>query len=288
MPSSGSGTESSIRQLRRADVQSFYRRWVRPDNATLLVVGDTTPSQLKAILERRLGAWRAPSVPLPTKSVSVAIPPQQARVFLFDRPGATQSLIMAGSPAAARSSPDYPAFEVVNALVGGSFISRLNLNLREDKHWAYVVRSVLGSARGPAPLLVEAPVQTDKTAPAIQEILKELCDVLGPRPPTASELQFARDGLTLSLAGKNETLSDWAKSYTELLVAQLPDDYWQNYAARLGELTAPQLATAAAKLLQPEAFTWLIQGDLAKIEADVRGLQLGAVQVVDSTGAVVR
>jgi zinc protease len=281
----GSGTESSIQALRPADVKAFYRRWVRPDNATLLVVGDTTLTQLKTALERHLGAWRAPSDSLPTKNVPFVAAPSQARVFLVDRPGATQSLIMAGSPAAARNAPDYPAFEVLNAVVGGTFISRLNLNLREDKHWAYVVRSLLTGARGGGTLLVEAPVQTDKTAPAIQEILKELRAVLGPRPPTASEIQFARDGLTLSLAGKNETLSDWASTYTEMLVNGLPEGHWQNYAAQLGELTSPQLTAAAARLLQPDALTWLIQGDLAKIEAEVRALQLGTVQIIDSNGA---
>ncbi|WP_129778409.1 M16 family metallopeptidase [Peristeroidobacter soli] len=284
----GSGTESSIRALRQADVQAFYRRWVRPDNATLLVVGDTTLTQLAAVLEQHLGAWRAPAEALPTKPVAVVASPSQARVFLVDRPGATQSLIMAGSPAAARNAPDYPAFEIVNAVLGGTFISRLNLNLREDKHWAYVARSMLNGARSGGTLMVEAPVQTDKTAPAIQEILEELRAVRGPRPPTASEIQFARDGLTLSLAGKNETLSDWASTYTEMLVNGLPEDHVKNYVTQLAALSPPQLSAAAARLLQPEALTWLIQGDLAKIETEVRALQLGTVQVIDATGAVVR
>ncbi|MBL8268956.1 M16 family metallopeptidase [Steroidobacter sp.] len=286
--STGSGTEASIQALQRADVQAFYRRWVRPDNATLLVVGDTTIQQITAALERQLGAWRAPSEPLPVKTVAAVTGSRDARVFLIDRPGAMQSLIMAGSPASARGGPDYQAFEVVNAVLGGTFISRLNLNLREDKHWAYVVRSLLTGAQGGGALMVEAPVQTDKTAPAIAEILKEVRALQGPRPPTAGEIQFAQDGLTLSLAGKNETLNDWANTYTEVLVNGLSDDYWQNYATQLGELSTQKLTAAAARLLQPDALTWLIQGDLANIEAEVRALQLGVVKVIDANGTVVR
>lgn len=284
----GSGKESSVQALRRTDLQAFYRRWMRPDNATLLVVGDISAARLEAALEQHLGAWRAPSEPSPTKSVAVVAMPSQTRVFLVDRPGATQSLIMAGLPAAARNAPDYPAFEVLNSVVGGNFISRLNLNLREDKHWAYVARSMLTGARNGGAFMIEAPVQTDKTAPAIQEILKELRALQEQRPPTASEIQFARESLTLSLAGKNETLSDWANTYSEILTNDLPDDHVKSYVTQLAALSPPQLTAAAAKLLRSEALTWLIQGDLAKIEVGVRALQLGAVLVIDRDGVVVR
>ncbi len=155
-------------------MQAFHDRWLRPDNATLLVVGDTTLEQVKPLLEKYLAAWKAPSEPLPKKNLASVSAQAKPRVFLVNRTGAEQTLILGGYAGPSRSDPDYIALETLNTILGGGFVSRLNMNLREDKHWAYGAGSGLSAAEGPGPFFVRAPVQTDKTSESVQEILKEL------------------------------------------------------------------------------------------------------------------
>ena len=137
------------------------------------------------------------------------------RVFLINRTGAEQSLILAGYAGPPRSDPDHIALETLNTILGGNFVSRLNMNLREDKHWAYGASSSLISAEGPGPFLVRAPVQTDKTAESMQETVKELREIVATRSPTDAEIKFARDSLVLQLPGSNETSDEVAGSYAE-------------------------------------------------------------------------
>ena len=156
------------------ELRAFYQRWVRPDNATLLIVGDTTLQQIQPLLEQRLAGWKAPPEALPAKQVSTVALPAKPRIFLVNRTGAEQSLVFAVHLAPPRSDPANVAFETVNTVLGGSFISRINMNLRQDKHWSYGAGSSLIDAKGQRPFVVSALVQTDKTADSIQETLKEL------------------------------------------------------------------------------------------------------------------
>jgi zinc protease len=176
----------------------------------------------------------------------------------------------------------------VNTALGGNFVSRMNMNLREDKHWAYGAFTVLSNAKGQRPFFVYAPVQTDKTAESMQEALKELRNLLGPQPLSADEIKFAKDSIVLSLPGENETAGEVASSYNNILVYGLPDSYYNDLVGKVNDLTPAALSSAASKLIHPNALTWIVVGDLSKIEAPVRKLNFGEVTVLDSDGHKLR
>jgi zinc protease len=287
-PFSGSGDTDTVTKLTRTDLEAFRNRWVRPDNATLLIVGDATPDSIKPLLEKYLAAWKAPAEPMPKKNLASVSAQPKPRVFLINRTGAEQSLILAGYAGPPRSDPDYVAIETLNTVLGGGFVSRLNMNLREDKHWAYGAGSGLSAAEGQGPFIVRAPVQTDKTSESVQEIVKELQGIRGPKPPSDEEIKFARDSLTLQLPGSNETSGEVAGSYADIITYGLKDSYWNDFVGEVKAMTPVKLTSAAQKLVRPDALTWVIVGDLSKIEAGVRKLNLGDVKVLDADGNVVR
>jgi zinc protease len=176
----------------------------------------------------------------------------------------------------------------VNTILGGSFISRLNMNLREDKHWSYGAGTTLIDAKGQRPFVVTAMVQTDKTAESMRETVKELRELIGSRVPSESEIRFAKDSLVLRLPGSNETSAEVANSYADILTYGLPDNYLNELVGRVGALTAAQLQAAASELIHPEALTWIVVGDLDAIEPSIRKLGLGEVKVLDTEGDVIR
>ncbi len=285
---SGNGTEAVVQAMTTDDLRTFYRRWVRPDNATLLVVGDTTLAEVKPLLERHFAGWKAPAEPLPTKNVAPVKLPAHSRVFLINRTGAEQSVILAAHAAPPKSDPDDIAMTLANTTLGGLFTSRLNMNLREDKHWSYGASSGVVDARGPRPFYAYAAVQTDRTAESAREVLKELSDIRGKRQITATELRQAQDSQVLSLPGSAETTPEVASLFLNILTFGLPDSYY-NDLVRVTRAQTPDSAQAAIrKLVHPEALTWVIVGDLAKIEGPVRKLGLGEVKVLDADGNPVR
>jgi zinc protease len=287
-PFSGIGTEETVSSMTTDELRAFYKRWVRPDNATLLIVGDTTLAQIQPLLEQRLAAWKSPPGRLPTKQLGVIAPQPKPRVFLVNRTGSEQSLVMAVELAPPRSAPDNVALETVNTILGGSFISRINMNLREDKHWSYGAGSGLIDAKGQRVFQASALVQTDKTADSMREMLKELRDLTGTRQPTEKEIRFAKDTLVRSLPGDNETSSQVASSYADILTYGLPDTYLNDFVGEVEALTPQQLLAAGTELVHPDGLTWIIVGDLATIETNVRALDLGEVKVLDTDGHVVR
>ena len=212
-PATGSGTEEAVSSLTSADLQQFYRRWVRPDTSTMLVVGDTTLAAIQPMLEQRFGGWRAPAEAPPKKNIAEVPLPAKARVFLIDRPGAEQSQIIAGSVSPPRSDADHIKFVALDTVLGGNFSARLNMNLREGKHWSYGARSRLTDAIGQGTFRAGGGFQTDKTAESMLEIRKELRDIIGPRKPDAAELKFAQDSIAIAMPGSNETSSEIADSY---------------------------------------------------------------------------
>ena len=287
-PFSGIGTEETVKSMTVDELRAFYRRWVRPDNATLLIVGDTTLKQIEPLLEQRLAGWQAPPEPLPGKQLASVALPAKPRIFLVNRTGAEQSLLFAVHLAPPRSDPDNIAFETVNTVLGGSFISRLNMNLRQDKHWSYGAGTSLIDAKGQRPFVVSAMVQTDKTAESMQETLKELRGLAGAHQATEAEIRAAKDTLVLTLPGSNETSREVASSYADILTFGLPDTYLNDYVDKVDALNATDLQAAAGKLIHPDALTWVVVGDLAAIEAPIRKLDLGEVKVLDADGTVLR
>ncbi len=284
IPFTGSGDEASTIALERDDLVNFHRQWIQPDNATLVVVGDTTVAEMQPLLESHFGNWRNKNrtrLPIRPASVSQAESP---RIFLMDRPAAEQTVILAGHLATPRGDKADIAMETLNAILGGMFTSRLNLNLREDKHWAYGARSLLMDAKGQRPFIAYAPVQADKTAPAMREILKELHEIRSERIATAKELKAAQDNLTLKLPGQHETTRQVMGSLVEQVIFGLPDDYFSTYVTRVRALSQSDMKAAARSLILPESLTWVVVGDLKRIEAPIRQLGIGSVQRLDADG----
>ena len=281
-PFTGSGTEASVAQITRADATKFHDTWFKPNNATLVVVGDTTLAEIKPRLEQLFGNWKTGEVP--AKNVNAVKPPEKPLVYLIDRPGALQSAIFVGEVAPPKANPQETAIEVMNDILGGTFTSRLNMNLREDKHWSYGVRSTLVDARGPRPFFVVAPVQTDKTKEAMTEILKELQGIAATKPASNEEIAKIQKERTLKLAGAWETSEAISGSISRMVRFHLPEDYYDTYAARVLALKQADVDAAARKTVHPNERVWVIVGDRAKIEPSLRELALGEVRLIDADG----
>jgi len=284
IPLTGSGTEASIAALTREDLQSFHRDWIRPDNLTIVVAGDASSEQVLPLLEKHFGDWRPPTAARPTKTMPSATRPDTTRVYLIDRPGAQQSNIIVGQVTAPSSAPDALQMATMNQIIGGSFTSRINLNLREDKHWTYGARSSLPETRGERPWLLTAPVQTDKTAEAALEIQREIREYVGNRPATSAEIETVKNRDVRALPGRFETNAAVTSAVTDMIVFERPDDYVVTLKDRIEAQTDESVRAAARTTLQPGQMTWVIVGDLAKIEQPIRALSLGEVQVLDADG----
>ncbi|MCW0454821.1 M16 family metallopeptidase [Xanthomonas sacchari] len=284
MPFSGIGTEAAIAALQREDLVDFHRDWVRPEHATLIVVGDTTLAEIVPLLDAQFGDWKgegtAPSVPVPARVARPAKP----RVYLIDQPGAVQANLFASELVPPTTDPAAVRFDIANGVIGGDFTSRLNMNLRENKHWSYGARSGAASALGQRPWTASAPVQIDKTAPALQEMYKEISAFAsGKAPPTAAEVARIRNIQTLSLPGAYETASAVMGAIGGIVRYGRPDDYVFKRKAEIEAITPAQVREAAS-MLDPNTLTWVVVGDLKQIEAPVRALKLGEVTVIDADG----
>ncbi|MCB2112369.1 MAG: pitrilysin family protein [Parvularculaceae bacterium] len=279
VPFTGSGTIESVKSLTREDLTRFHQTWIRPDNATLFVVGDATMAEMKPALERAFGDWRAPATPIPTKNIAIVERPEKGRVIIVDKPGSPQSLILAGHVAPPTGAPNNVALNAMNDILGGQFTARVNMNLREDKHWAYGAYTFFQDARGQRPYLVYAPVQTDKTKESLAELVKEMNAYKTTRPATATELKRVVDNNTRSLPGAFETSGDVLGS---LISSNRFGRPW-NYPASLKEsyegLSLSDVEAAADEAIHPESLVWIIVGDRAQIEAGVRSLGLGPIEV---------
>jgi zinc protease len=285
-PLTGSGTTASVSKMTREDLAKFHDTWFKPNNATLIIVGDTTLSEVTPKLEKLFSGWKAGSVPKKTvKSVSL---PAKSFVYLIDKPGALQSVIVAGVVAPPQGNPNEIAIEAMNDGLGGNFGARLNMNLREDKHWSYGASMRFWDARGQRPYLAIAPVQTDKTKESLLEMTKEFHDVVGGRPLSQEELEKVQANETLSLPGSRETQNAVGKSILDLVQFGLPDDYYETYAGKVRALKTSDLANAAHTVVHPDNLTWVIVGDRAKIEAGVREVNLGELHLLDAQGKPVQ
>jgi zinc protease len=281
-PYSGSGTEDSVAKLTREDLIKFHSTWFKPNNATLIVVGDTTLTEIQPKLEALFAGWRSGTVP--QKNISTTPLPDKQVVYLIDKPGAIQSVILAGVLAPPKSNPDELSIESMNTVLGGAFISRLNMNLREDKHWSYGAGSFLPAARGQRIFLAYAPVQTDKTKESVVEVSKELRGILKDRLVTADELSMAKSNLTQALPGIWETNAAVGQAIKEIIEFRLTPDYYSTYAGKIKALSVTNLNEAATTVVRPDSLVWVIVGDREKIEKGIRELNLGEVRVIDTDG----
>jgi zinc protease len=262
-------------------VKHYQATWFQPHGATLIVVGDTTLEKVQPLLEARFGHWATPTPP--PKVITPLQPATSSTVYLIDKPGALQSLIAVGNIAPPKHNPDELAEEAMVTTLGGAFTSRLNMNLREEKHWAYGAFAFIKPARGPSLFTALAPVQTDKTKESFAEVRRELTEVVGSRPITANELSLAQHNLTLSLPGRWETDRAVGASLGEIAAFGLPDDYYNVYAERISALTPADAERAAKLVVKPSDLTWVIVGDRAKVLGPLESLGLKVI-VIDANG----
>jgi predicted Zn-dependent peptidase len=269
-------------------MRAFQRDFLRPDNVRILVAGDTTLAAIIPQLDRVFGDWKAAETPVPKKNVA-DVPAQKApRVYLVNRSDSPQTLILAGELAPSTKAADYLQTNTANGAFGGVFTSRLNMNLREDKRWAYGAGSFMQDAVGQRPLLMYAPVQTDKAAESAAEMQKEMVAVVGDKPLTHDEIDKIKASRVRALPGKYETTGAVLGAISAMTLYGWPDDYVQTLKPKIEAQTDEQVRAAAKEIYHPESLTWVIVGDLSKIEKPVRQLNIGPVRVLDADGKVVR
>ena len=287
IPMTGSGTEASIASLTREDLVDYYSTWIRPSNGTLFVAGDTALEDILPLLDKAFGKWREDRRALPRKNLAEVELPEQGRLIIIDKPGSPQSLILAGHVAPPTGAPDNIAIETMNDILGGQFTARVNMNLREDKGWAYGAYTFMPDARGQRMWIAYAPVQTDRTRDSLQELVREFGDYLSSAPPTEDELSNSVRNSVNSLPGRFESSNAVLESLLSNQRFGRGDDYVESLKGRYESLGLQQVRAAAEEVIHANRLTWLIIGDREKIEAGLRELDLGPVSIMDTGGNVV-
>lgn len=278
------GTEESVAGLSVADLQSYYGTNFRPNNATLIVVGDVTPAQIEAKANQYFGAWQRGDV----APVIYSDPPKPGTtaIYLIDKPGAAQSSFRIATVGVPRSTKDYFALTVMNTILGGSFTSRLNNNLRETKGYTYGARSQFDMRRSAGPFIASAEIVAAKTDSALIEFMKELNAIRQSVP--AEELSKAKRYLQLALPADFETTQQIAGALVPVAMHALPLDYYNNYVQNIEAVTQADVQRVAQQYVNPGALAVVIVGDKATIEPTLRAVNLGPILIRDMTGAPVQ
>jgi zinc protease len=278
------GTISALRRLTVDDVRAFHRDALLASPATINVVGDVSHAESMGLLD---GAWPERTVPVDATAATASQPTplsrrpaSRSRVALAHRPGAAQSELRIGCVAAARSTPDYVVLAVLNTALGGAFVSRINLKLREEKGFTYGARSAFDYRRQPGPFVVQASVQTDATAEAVQDVLTEIADIAGPRPITAQELTRAQAALTRGYPRNFETADQIARAVAQLALHGLPDDYFDRFVSGVKRVTVEEVVDAARRYLPRDALEVVVVGDRDRIAGPLATLGLGEIELV--------
>ncbi len=277
-PFSGSGTKESLAALTRDDLAAFHQANFHPGDAAIVVVGDLNMEQALASVSAAFGDW-APG----TSAVTVvppAAPYSGPRVVVIDKPGAEQSYVLGGYGGISRKDPAYQAFEVANTAFGGQFASRINLNLREDKGYTYGVRSRMVSFRDGGAFMITAPVETPATRPSVEELIGEMADIRGLRPLSDAELVDSKNRLIMGFPQEFQTFGGVAGSLGDLLLNDLPLDDWQTFGERVKGMGAADVAAVIESTIDPDRMIWVIVGDWAVIEEDLKALDLGEIEVI--------
>lgn len=281
-------TESSYAQTTPADMRAWWSQNVVPDNAIVLVGGDTTLAEIVPLLEARFGAWKGTGAAVTPPDPAPA-PPQTA-IHLVDKPGAAQSVLRYGGYVAQPTDPDWFALLLANQVMGGQFTSRINMNLREQKGWTYGARTSLGYDHAGGRWWASAGVHSDKTVPALQELLKEIQDATGPRPFAGAEVDDARAAIVYSWPLRFES-PDYLLAQTENVWRYgLPKDWISAYPDRLRAVALDETSTAWASQVAKESLTMVVVGDAALIAGDLASLGLPIVRrdadgnIIDTPG----
>ena len=267
------GSETSLAGMSVADVRAFHAESMTPASATLIAVGACDHEEIRRVASSAFDGW-APAGGRDT-AAPIGAAPSPARLNVVPRPGAPQTELRVGHVAVARSTPDYHALVAANMVLGGQFVSRINLNLREEKGLTYGARTSFDFRRLPGPFALQVSVQTGGTAQAIGEALQEIAAIRGPRPITTEELALGVAALTRGYARSFETADQIARAAMQLALYDLPDDYFVEYVPRMEAITPAEATEAASRHLDPDRLVTLAVGDLEAIERDLPALGLG-------------
>ena len=272
------GTAQTIAALTTDDLRASYASAYVPAASTLLVVGDVTMDRALPLLEAQFGAWRPAVSAAPVPAIATPPAPAARTIYLVDKPGAPQSQIRIGSVGVPRATPDYFPIQVLNTILGGSFSSRLNMNLREKHGYTYGAFSQFDMRVGAGPFVASAGVQTDKTADALKEFFNELTAIDTPIP--ADELTRGKNYIALRYPEGFETTGDISRRLEDAVVYHLPDDFFSKYVPNIQAITAADVQRVAQKYIQANRVVVVVTGDLKTIEAPIRALNLGPVKVM--------
>ena len=266
------GTESTLAALDVDAVRDFHATVLRPAEATLVAVGDCDHSTIVELARESFAGWEgAAARPLPVAAAT----PRRSRLAVVPRAGAPQSELRIGHIAVDRRTPDYHALVAANMVLGGQFVSRLNLNLRENKGITYGARTAFDFRRLPGPFLLNVSVQTAATRLAIAESCSEIAAIRGDRPITREEFELGVASLTRGFARGFETADQVARAVTQIALYDLPDNYFDDFVPAVERLTPDQVTAAAARHLDPGSLTTLVVGDFDAIRADLAALEMG-------------
>jgi len=277
------GTEASMKAVTRDEMMAFWRQHFVPNNAALVVAGDISMSDLRALVEKTFASWQRGT---PSRPMLGAPETTRARIVIVDKPGTPQTQVRVASIGAARSSPDFRALQVMNNALGGLFSSRINMNLREQHGYTYGAGSQFIFRRSAGPFVVAGGIRTDVTAPAVSEIFKEIAGILE-KPMAQEELQKSKDALANSLPGTFETSVNTVNSFSNIFVYDLGLDYYTRYAQEVNAVTAEQALAVARRYIVPDRLVVIAVGDRSAIEAELRKLNLGTVEIRDAEGSPV-
>ena len=276
-------TEESLKAITRDDIATFHKTYDQPGRALITVVGDTTPTAVKPVIEKALAGWTKGG-DRPTFDYPAVSEPRQTTIFLVDKPGAAQSTFAIGRPGPPRSTPDYYALQVMNTILGGMFQSRLNANIREEKGYSYGVNSSFGFGKGPGAFRAGGDIVTAKSDAALVEFMKELRGIVGSRPITDEELTTAKDALVQRLPGTFASVSSINSAITTLWTQRLPDDYYQQYAKRIAAITKDDVLRVAKQYVTVDNLAIVIVGDRSVIEGPLKATGLAPIVLYDIEG----
>jgi predicted Zn-dependent peptidase len=272
------GTEESLRSLALDDVAAFHQRAYVPEHATVIAVGDAPHDRLAGLVESAFASWKrdgvAPGRLVDPSSLSAPIDPP-ARLATVHRAGAAQSELRIGHVGLPRSTPDYHAVLVLNMILGGQFVSRLNMNLREDKGYTYGARTSFEFRRGPGPFVFQTSVQSAVTADAVREVLSELQAIRHDRPVTTEELVLGRAALTRGYPRNFETAEQLGRGAAQLALYGLPDDYFTTFVPNVLSVDASDVTRVAKEHIDPDRLLTVIVGDRDKVGPTLGILNLG-------------
>ena len=274
IPPSGLGNTASVKAVTQSQLADFHAAWIRPDNARIFVVGDTTLAEVKKQLDATLGQWQAPAAAKPVKNFDIAIPAPKPRILLFDRPKSPQSVILAGKVLSAKGGDELEVLRSANDIFGGNFLSRFNTNLRETKGWSYGVRSRISGDQDRLTWVASAPVQADRTGDSIKELQSDLKSFLGDKGVTREELERTINGNVRELPGGFETSGDVLGGLRQIVKFGRPDNYYETLPATYEAMTAAEIDAAGRKALSTDDLVYVVVGDAAVVKPQLDGLGL--------------